>query len=146
MEDDTEETTEVNYSDNKEDVQVEGYYEYRVEDNGEVTITNCLCDYYPSRLSVPAEIDGKKVTGIGTAAFAEKGMQYIKISEGIKHIGEKAFFHGEWSSSYHVILPTSIEDIGSSAFYNVYVYYEGIQDEWDKIAIAEEGKIGRAHV
>ena len=57
---------------------------------------------------------------------------------------EKAFFLGE-ESWYSVILPTSIEDIGSSALHNVSVYYEGIQDEWEKITIGEgngyEGRI-----
>ena len=142
LEDDTEETMEVNYSDSKEDVQVEGDYEYRVEDNGEVTITDYLRGYdlYFSKLTIPSEIGGKKVTGIGTAAFAEQDIPYIKIPEGIKHIGEKAFFQATYQPGYrnnYVILPASIEDIGSSALYNVNVYYEGTQDEWEKIAIGE---------
>ena len=73
-------------------------------------------------LTLPATLGGKPVTEIWEKAFSMQGagiydvsMDKVVIPEGVKRIGEMAFFEcGELSS---VVLPDSLESIGEGAFY-----------------------------
>ncbi len=73
-------------------------------------------------LKIPATLGGKPVTEIWEKAFSMQGagiydvsMDKVVIPEGVKRIGEMAFFEcGELSS---VVLPGSLESIGEGAFY-----------------------------
>ena len=73
-------------------------------------------------LTLPATLGGKPVTEIWQNAFSMLGdvrgesMDKVVIPEGVKRIGEMAFFEcGELSS---VVLPDSLESIGEGAFYS----------------------------
>ena len=73
-------------------------------------------------LTLPATLGGKPVTEIWQNAFSMLGdvrgesMDKVVIPEGVKRIGEMAFFEcGELSS---VVLPGSLESIGEGAFYS----------------------------
>ena len=73
-------------------------------------------------LTLPATLGGKPVTEIWQNAFSMLGdvrgesMDKVVIPEGVKRIGEMAFFEcGELST---VVLPDSLESIGEGAFYS----------------------------
>ena len=106
------------------------------EVNGKITITGITGR--DANISIPAEIDGRPVTAIGSGAF--KGRKSIKtviipdsvkyigdeafenctnlisvnITEGVTTIGEGAFFGCESLTSADI--PNSVTDIGQSAF------------------------------
>ena len=45
----------------------------------------------PKDVIIPAEIDGKKVTGIGKRAFSRTKLTSLTIPEGVTFIGSNAF-------------------------------------------------------
>ena len=69
-------------------------------------------------VTVPAEIDGKKVTSIG-AAFAvwncKAEITEVKLPSGLKKIGAQAFSNR--TALEKVNIPDSVESIGNSAFW-----------------------------
>lgn len=81
--------------------------------DGTLTVTG----YTGTNLSVrvPDTIDGKVVTKIGSNAFANKGLQSVNISEGIREIGPSAFSNNAITS---IILPNSLLTLGEGAFAN----------------------------
>ena len=68
-----------------------------------------------TKLTIPSELDGKRIVEIGASAFENcKGLQRVKIGEGITKIAEKAF-----SGCTHISacsLPKTLKHIGSQAF------------------------------
>ena len=102
---------------NKKAVQIEADYTYKIESNGEVTITG-----YTGRetdIIIPSEIAGKKVTGIAEYAFNDEGVdgapvRTVILPDGIKTIGNAAF--AECRKLQTITLPDSIISIGESAF------------------------------
>lgn len=110
-------------------------FEYTLE-NGKATIVGWKGDYKAEKkkdsFTFPAVIDGYPVEEIGDIAFyvneyaeySESEPPYINlfcekkviISEGIKTIGEKAFSSCNMCSST-LVLPDSLTEIGSEAFY-----------------------------
>ena len=105
---------------NKEGTQIETDYRYRVESNGEITITAYIGK--ESDIVVPSEIAGKKVTKIGESAFdseeneESKGayLRNVILPEGIYSIGDAAF--SNCKRLQNITLPDSITNIGQSAF------------------------------
>ena len=68
-----------------------------------------------TELEVPAEIDGYKVTGIGSYAFSYcEGVKNIILPEGVKRIEDYAFLGCDSVES--ITLPEGVESIGSGAF------------------------------
>ena len=68
-----------------------------------------------TELEVPAEIDGYKVTGIGSYAFSYcEGVKNIILPEGVKRIEDYAFLGCDSVES--ITLPEGVESIGKGAF------------------------------
>lgn len=63
---------------------------------------------------VPSEVDGYKVTEIGSSAFKESNITSITIPEGVTEIGYEAFFG--CSSLKSIVLPDSLTNIVNDAF------------------------------
>ncbi len=67
-------------------------------------------------LTIPAELDGNKVTAIGENAFKDNlSIRFLTISEGIEEIESFAFAYSRALCS--VILPQSLKTVGEGAFY-----------------------------
>ena len=65
-------------------------------------------------VTIPAEINGKKVTKIGKAFANCTGVESITIEDGITEIGEYAFSGCTGLKS--IKIPNSVEKIGNNAF------------------------------
>ena len=89
-------------------------FTYTMKD-GESTWTITGYSGSATNLTVPASYNGKKVTAIGTYAFGRNNtLKTVKISEGIKTVGAKAF-----QNCYNVkslTLPSTLTTIGDYAF------------------------------
>jgi hypothetical protein len=107
-------------------------FEYKEESSG-IVIT--AYEGNANEISIPAEIDGKPVTGIGSRAFAGKEITAVtipgsvtaiarnafernQISElsiggGVENIGDRAF---QANKLTQVIIPASVKSVGSGAF------------------------------
>lgn len=101
-----------------ENVIVSGPYKIMVNE-GQAKII--YCDVSSPEISgdytVPAEIGGYKVMGIGDRAFeGAVNITSIVIPEGIESIGEYAFYRCSYFKSLH--LPDSLKNIGKGAFEN----------------------------
>ena len=86
------------------------------DENADGTIKITDCDESASgKLEIPAEIDGKPVTGIGANAFFScKGLTGISIPDRVTSIGDSAFW--ECSNLTEVSIPDSVTSIGGDAF------------------------------
>ncbi len=90
---------------------IEDFYYY--EDNGEIIIT-CYTGA-GGIVTIPSEIDGKPVTGIGGYAFENcYELKSVVIPNSITSIGAGAFF--DCSGLTSVIIPNSITSISYNAF------------------------------
>ena len=86
----------------------ETIYEYNYYDNGDGTVTLCRNEHYDEygnwrvdpcvspkpygRFVVPSEIDGKKVTQIGSDAFYDcDGVEAVEIPDSVEYIAYRAF-------------------------------------------------------
>ncbi|MCI9448307.1 MAG: leucine-rich repeat domain-containing protein [Lachnospiraceae bacterium] len=85
---------------------------YRVLEDGIVEITGYTGS--EESISIPAQINGMKVAGIGDEAFYECEISGVTLPEGLVYIGDKAFQNSGVSS---VSIPQSVEIIGEEAFY-----------------------------
>ncbi len=92
--------------------QTSGDYEYKVLDNGTVEITDYTGD--AAKLSIPATLGGKKVTGIGEKAFSDCDLTSVTVPNGVTSIGDGAFAY--CTSLAAVNMPDSLKNIGSNAF------------------------------
>lgn len=91
----------------------EGHFGYEILADGTVEIVSYTGT--EADLTVPSEIAGKKVTGIGESAFqAHDSLVRVKISEGIKEIGESAF--SSCLGLREVQIPGSVTHIEGYAF------------------------------
>ena len=88
---------------------------YTVLKDGTLRIDEFIPDEKAEEVTIPAEIDGKKVTKIGDGAFQPTiRISKLIISEGITHIGDENFCD-MWALS-EVNLPESLLKIGKSCF------------------------------
>ncbi|WP_207652013.1 leucine-rich repeat protein, partial [Clostridium beijerinckii] len=70
-------------------------------------------------ITIPSQIDGKNVTGIGIAAFYNyRNLNSITIPEGVTSIGHAAFYY--CTNLKSVTIPESVTSIGESVFYNCF--------------------------
>ena len=88
-------------------------YTIREKEDGTVAVTGYTGS--ESALTIPASIDGKKVSEIGDSAFAGLlCLKTVRVPEGVTHIGNYAF---ECCSLLKKIyLPESLRSIGDGAF------------------------------
>lgn len=87
-------------------------YEYRSEG-----IEIVGFEGFPKAVTIPSEIEGKKVTGVSAHSFERlETLEQLSIEQGIEHIGENAF--SGCSNLTSVSLPDSIKYIGKDAFSN----------------------------
>nr|WP_305119677.1 MULTISPECIES: leucine-rich repeat protein [unclassified Ruminococcus] len=90
-----------------------GGYRYTVLEDGTIEIA----DYFNAdkEITVPSEINGRRVTSIGVSAFSSlKRLKSITIPSSVTKIGESAFYECPVLKS--VTLPNSITSISDYAF------------------------------
>lgn len=86
---------------------------YDVQEDNTIIITGC--ETTASNIKIPSEIDGLPVTAIKDHAFKNSvNLKSVVIADGIKRIGEEAFYY--CSNLSNVLLPNSVTDIDRSAF------------------------------
>ena len=114
-------------------------YSYELNSDGE-TIAVTGHSGENSKLDIPSEIDGHKVTAISKSAFANKknlkklsipgsvevigeyafdnctSLQTVTLAEGVKVIGHDAFYGCRSMSRFD--MPETVEEIGDFAFYS----------------------------
>lgn len=95
-------------------------YSYRLDDFDGMQIYQYDGEMYPSVLEIPSEINGNKVTSIGTY-FAQShpliegnsNINSVILPETVKKIGDRAFFACENLAS--ITIPKSVLSIGNKA-------------------------------
>ena len=104
------------------DEMVYGSFKSAVSGEGTYEITGYVYDVTKPQealhdVVVPAEIDGRQVTGIAKDAFkALKVIKSVTIPEGITYIGQYAFFDCDEITS--IVIPDSVTSIGIGVFEN----------------------------
>ena len=103
--------------------QTEDGYQYRELKDGTLEIVRYIKSgkelIHPNPneidLVIPSEIEGKRVTSIGKAAFHELGnVNSVVIPEGVTQIGDYAF---AYSGLISVTIPKTVKSIGENAFH-----------------------------
>ena len=80
--------------------------------DGSIEITNYKGGV--GAVTVPAEINGHKVVGLGNGALYQKGITSLVISEGIEYLGDDAvMFNNEMTS---MTLPSTLNTVGDNCF------------------------------
>ena len=95
---------------------VYNHLKYTINNNNTITITGMdnANDDTDVELVIPAEIDGRKVTGIGDNAFSEcVNIKSIVLNAGLVEIGDYAF---AGTSISEIDVPTTVTRIGRYAF------------------------------
>lgn len=121
-------TVNVNSSYSDKDILIskefEVFIEYYVDDKGNLYVSGFSGDVIPDTVTIPAEINGIKVTGVNKSEILEngdekyvpvslKGIKHLVISEGIEKI--PCMFVGT-ENLETVTIPTSLKSIASYAF------------------------------
>ena len=89
-------------------------FAYMVLDDGTVCVTSYLGE--STDVEVPAQIDGKNVSAIGTEIFwYNKEITSVKLPETIEFIGDRAF--QGCTSITEIKLPESVHEIGDACFH-----------------------------
>jgi len=76
------------------------------------TITGCVVEP-EGDLSIPSELDGYTVTGIGANAFINSRSPSVTIPNSVTSIGDWAFSHCQMITA---VIPDGVTSIGSAAF------------------------------
>ena len=91
-------------------------YRYTVKADGTAEITG-VTDTGITAADIPAELDGYKVTSIGTQAFYScRSMETARLPEGLVSIGMSAFLYCDHLRSVNI--PDSVVSISKGAFQN----------------------------
>ena len=89
-------------------------YDYIVLNDGTVEIRHCYKKGI-TEVTIPSEIEGRKVTSIGESAFAYcKKIQKVEIPDTVTNIGASAFKGCECLTD--LVIPNSVTSVGNSAF------------------------------
>jgi len=87
---------------------------YTENEDGTLTITGAT-KWFSGKLTVPEEIDGKKVTAIGDYAFSRyTGITGVKLPDGLISIGNSAFSYCGRLTNMEI--PDSVTSIGYNTF------------------------------
>ena len=94
-----------------------GKFTYAINGEGTYEITGFIHNEVGSvDVKIPAQIEGRDVTGIGEDAFkAVKTVTSIELPETIEYIGQFAFYDCDGISE--VVIPDSVSKIGVGAFW-----------------------------
>ena len=98
-------------------VEVTGVYDgfkYTYLDDGTIKIIGCTKK--DAKVEVPASINGKKVTVIGSSALARIDASSVIIPEGVTAIESKAFYYADEMTE--ITLPSTLRTLGQEAFYS----------------------------
>lgn len=87
-------------------------YQYRIEENNTVTITGYKGN--KKYVSIPEEIENKKVTKIGKNAFRNKSLVRVKVSDNVTEIADEAF--ANCNKLAYITFSENLEKIGDYAF------------------------------
>ena len=87
-------------------------YEYTTDTGGIVTITKYVGTQ--SRITVPAQIDGKTVRHLGDAAFKDTGLTHVVLSSGIDCIRSRTF--ADCPGLEEIVVPSTMRNIWPDAF------------------------------
>ena len=91
------------------------WFEYRSITDSTIEISDYRSDI-GNRIVIPKEVNGRRVVGIGVAAFEKcKELEEVVISEGISYIGRKAFSGCENLSK--ITFPTTLRKLGAHSFW-----------------------------
>lgn len=107
--------------------------------NNTITITKCTSS--DANITIPSQIDGRTVTGIGDNAFRDmKSITTVTIPSGVGSIGKYAF---AGCTSLKVInLPKTLTAVSEHAFLNsgiTTIKYSGTSADWGKVVISATG-------
>ncbi|MBQ8286852.1 MAG: leucine-rich repeat domain-containing protein, partial [Thermoguttaceae bacterium] len=91
-------------------------FEYQIDPNENVATIVKFLNYQATACVVPAEIKGSRVVKIGNGAFSNRRLQAITLPDGLKTIGDHAFYH--CNDLQTVTLPDGLKTIGDHAFYH----------------------------
>lgn len=92
----------------------DGELEYTLSDDGAAYIVSGIGNLRKTEVVIPQYYKGTKVTEIADNAFAGTDITELIIPEGLKRIGDAAFWNCRFLS--YVKLPDSLETVGDSAF------------------------------
>ncbi len=93
--------------------EVSGDYEYKILEDDTAEITGYTGS--ATEVTIPSELDGKKITSIGACAFRYcTSLANITIPDSVISIGDSAF--EECTSLTSITIPSSVTSIGSDAF------------------------------
>ncbi len=93
-----------------------GEYEYKITSESDKTCVITGYNGKDTQLTLPAELNGYKVTGIAESAFADnEDITSVKIPDSIGVIGESAFLR--CTSLSDINMGRGIKEIGQQAFY-----------------------------
>jgi len=87
-----------------------------------VTSNGVITDYLDScdrKLVIPKKFNGITITEIGDEAFFNKGIKSLELHDGIKKIGNNAFYQNPFNETDKLEIPSSVEEIGTYAFANI---------------------------
>ena len=124
-------------------------YTYSVDAKGNATLVEPTLDdslspgVYAGPITIPRELDGHLLTGIGECAFFDCGdLESVVIPEGVTSIGDCAFAY--CTSLTNVVIPESVVDIGLFVFSDTAFLDEAEGDAlvvngW-LLGVTEEGK------
>ena len=94
---------------------VKDNFKYAVNEDGDYEIVGYITSGDTAfDVTLPTEIDGRPVTGIGATAFKALKVRTITIPEGYTYIAQCAFWN--CTDLTEITLPNTITEIGKSAF------------------------------
>ena len=85
-----------------------------INENTEYSVTGFKSGNIGDDLIIPSTYNDKPVTAIADNAFRSQGLKTVVIPEGVRTIGEKAFYLDFTMTT--LMLPSTIESIGADAF------------------------------
>lgn len=102
-----------------------GDYQYTLLEDGNAEITGYMGN--SSEVIIPSEIEGTKVTSVGSVAFLRnKTIKSVTVPDGVTNVGHSAFYG--CINLETLSLPDSIESMTASAVENTALYYN--RTEW----------------